>query len=139
VTTETLTYKNTDRLIRFLDHEIEREQENVAKFAAELATDPLHAFEWKTRSTIQAAANMTVLKEVRDALQFSLDDAPGDLPSVAQSLISTGLDFVFRLASQGSGETETRTEVVARWARIVDEKTNDGVGEHLRAIAKGVL
>ena len=58
----------TAQLLKRFKSQAESVQSRLDKFAADFAKDPAHALSWGT-DTFQAAAKMTVLKQIINALE----------------------------------------------------------------------
>jgi hypothetical protein len=62
-----LRFKTQERLIEELNRQIEFSQGAVNKWAEELTTNPLHAFEW-SESAVKSAATLTVATRILNTI-----------------------------------------------------------------------
>ncbi len=72
----------TAQLLKRFKSQAESVQSRLDKFAADFAKDPAHALSWGT-DTFQAAAKMTVLKQIINALE----NGNGNLDNIRSTLM----------------------------------------------------
>jgi hypothetical protein len=96
--------------IEVLGMSIHIEQMTIDKFAAELAKDPFHAFEWAGNDAITSAARIKVLGEIR-----GLCEKARDAGAFSEALTKYALD-------RGRGGMGTSTDPIMNRARSVEAK-----------------
>lgn len=132
ITTDTNNFRD---LMRWLGREIAGDQAAFANFATTLTKDPAYALGWNGSKMITTAANLHVCQRV---LMFMQDV---DVVAGARNCIAEGTRDVFDSARRSitySDPTQAamKAEIAARWARVIDPKSPDGLGEMLRAMTQ---